>query len=112
MATFTYTPDLAAQVQVKPRVLTAKFGDGYEQRTADGINIRPREWGLTFNTRTDAEIAPIIAFLESSNGISAFDWTPPAGSTGKWVCENWIQTIVAKGVNNLSATFREVWEPT
>ena len=110
MSTFSYTPDNSAQVAVKPRVLTSKFGDGYEQRTGDGINIRPREWRLTFNTRSDAEIAPIVSFLESQNGIYNFDWTPPSGSAGKWVCEQWQQTVVRYGINDLSANFREVFE--
>lgn len=110
MPTFTYQPDNAAQVSVKPRVLTAKFGDGYEQRLGDGINIRPREWRLTFNTRTNAEMSPIVAFLEGQNGVASFDWTPPSGAAGKWVCEDWQQTVVRYGINDLSATFREVFE--
>lgn len=111
MATFTYEPDNTAQVSVKPRVLKAVFGDGYEQRTGDGINIRPREWMLTFNTRTNAEMSPIVAFLEARNGVESFDWTPPSGSAGKWVCEDWQQTRVRVGINDLSAKFREVFEP-
>ena len=110
MATFNYTPDNAAQVKVKPRVLTSKFGDGYEQRVGDGINIRPREWTLTFNTRTTAEMSPIVAFLEAQNGIYSFDWTPSSGAAGKWVCEEWNQTDVRYGIKDLSCTFREVFE--
>lgn len=109
MATFTYTPDNAGQLSVKPRVLEAKFGDGYSQRTGDGINIRPREWRLTFNTRTDAEMAPIVAFLEARNGIESFDWTPPTGAAGKFLCSEWQQTPVRAGINDLTATFREVF---
>lgn len=111
MATFTYTADNSAQVAVKPRVLMAQFGDGYKQRTADGINVRPREWRLTFNSRTDAEMSPILAFLEARNGVESFDWTPPLGAAGKFICEEWNQTVVRYGINDLSATFREVFEP-
>ena len=111
MATFTYTPDNSAQVSVKPRVLKSSFGDGYEQRTGDGINLRPRTWTLTFNTRTAAEIAPIQAFLEARNGVESFDWTPPSGAAGKFICEDWTQTVVRFGINDLSASFREVYEP-
>lgn len=110
MATFTYTPDNSAQLAVKPRVLQAQFGDGYRLRVADGINVRPRQWRLTFNTRTDAEMAPIVAFLEARNGVEAFDWTPPLGTAGKWICEEWGQTVVRFGINDLSATFVEVFE--
>ena len=111
MATFTYQPDNSAQVSVKPRIMRAQFGDGYQQRVADGINIRPRQWSLSFNTRTDAEIAPVAAFLEARNGLEAFDWTPPQGLAGKFICEQWSQTVVRYGINDLSATFVEVFEP-
>lgn len=110
MATFNYTPDYSAQVSVKPRVLKSSFGDGYQLRIGDGINISPRVWRLTFNARTDAEIAPIAAFLAARNGVSSFDWTPPSGSAGKWICDEWSQTIVQFGINDLSATFSEVFE--
>lgn len=110
MATWTYTPDFGADLNEKPRVLTAQFGDGYEQRVGDGINTRPRTWRLSFNTRTDAEIAPILAFLRARNGVEAFDWTDPDGVAGKFVCREWQRTPVKFGVNNLSATFVEVFE--
>ena len=33
------TPDRNLKHTTKPRVLKAKYGDGYEQRAGDGINI-------------------------------------------------------------------------
>jgi len=110
MATFSYEADNGAQNAAEPRVLRSQFGDGYEQRSGDGINIRPRAWTLTFSSRTAAEMSPIVAFLEARNGIESFDWTPPSGSAGKFVCRRWQHTIVRYGVQNLSATFEEVFE--
>lgn len=111
MATFTYIADNGASLEEAPRVLESKFGDGYQQRVGDGINIRPRKWSLTFNSRTDAELAPIVAFLRARNGIEAFDWTDPEGVAGKFVCKSWTPTKVRYGVNNLTAEFNEVFEP-
>ena len=109
--TFTHTPDNGFAIDEQPRVLLAKFGDGYEQRVGDGINLRPRKYSLTFNTRTDAEIAPILAFLRARNGTQAFDWTPSDGSgAGVFACRQWQHTVVRFGINNLTATFEEVWE--
>ncbi len=110
MPTFTYIADNGAQLSVKPRVLESNFGDGYSQRVGDGINIRNRKWSLSFNSRTDAEIAPIISFLETQNGISSFDWLPPYGATGKWVCSEWQHQVVRFGINNVTAIFDEVFE--
>lgn len=107
--TFSYTPDYNAQLSQKPRILTAQFGDGYAQDAGDGINIAPRSWQLTFSTRTDAEIAPILAFLRARNGIEAFNWTDPDGVSGVFVCREWQRVPVQFGINNLSCTFMEVF---
>jgi phage-related protein len=111
MATFTYTPDYGAQVSVKPRVRVAQFGDGYEQRSADGINTRAQMWSLQFANRTDTETGNIITFLENRNGVEAFDWTPPNGSAIKVVCREWSKTAVRYNLNNVAATFQQVFEP-
>lgn len=111
MATFTYTPDYGAQVSVKPRVRIAQFGDGYEQRIADGINVRAQVWSLQFTNRTDTEAGNITTFLEARNGVEAFDWTPPNGSAIKVVCREWSKTVTRYNLNSVSATFQQVFEP-
>ena len=112
MATFTYTPDFGAQATYKPRVRKAQFGDGYEQRIADGINVRPQQWSLQFANRDDTETASILSFLEARNGVEAFDWTPPSELTAiKVVCSEWNKTVARSNLNNVSATFDQVFEP-
>lgn len=111
MATFTYTPDFGAQAAYKPRVRVTAFGDGYEQRVADGINVRAQSWNLQFNNRTNTETANILTFLEARNGVEAFDWTPPNGSAIKVVCREWTKTVSRNNLNNVSATFQQVFEP-
>lgn len=111
MATFTFTPSFEPVLTEKPRVLTAKFGDGYEQRVGDGINIRSRSWQLVFKQRTSTEMAPIIAFLRAQNGITAFDWTDPDGVAGKFVCRDWQKTTNTAVTQTLTCTFEEVFEP-
>ena len=49
------TPDKQLTKASTPRVLTAKFGDGYEQRAVDGINNLAETYTLTFKTRPKAE---------------------------------------------------------
>jgi phage-related protein len=111
MATFTYTPDYGAQANYKPRVRTTQFGDGYQQRVADGINTRPQVWSLQFNNRTNDDADDITEFLEARNGVEAFDWTPPNGSAIKVVCSEWTKTLVRYNLNTVSATFTQVFEP-
>lgn len=112
MAVFTYTPDFGAQAAYKPRVRMAQFGDGYEQRQADGINNRPQAWTLQFNNRDNTETAAIKAFLEARNGVEAFDWTPPnEASAIRVVCREWQASTVRYNLNNLSMAFNQVFEP-
>jgi phage-related protein len=111
MATFTYIASYGASVQKAPRVRTVSFGDGYEQRLAYGINTNPREWNLTFNNKTVAQADLIDSFLTTANGVNNFDWTPPTGSAGKWVCRAWNRSIVDTNCHTITATFTEVFEP-
>lgn len=108
MATFTWSPQTATQ-EAAPRVLSASFGDGYQQRVAFGINTQPRKWSLTFRDRASA-LQPAVDFLVARAGVESFDWTPPAGAAGKFVCDGWSATPHSgRGFIDLSATFREVF---
>lgn len=111
MATFTYTPSFEATESSKPRVRKFQAGDGYEQRVTFGLHANPKEWSLVFSNRTDTERDQITAFLDARAGVEAFDWTPPRGSAGKYVCEEWQVTLSNCNNNQIRATFREVFEP-
>ena len=75
----------------------AQFGDGYQQRTLDGINALNRTWTVSFEMKPAAVIADMEAYLEASKG----DWFPfkdPAtGETFKVVCDEWqVDWLLAK----------------
>ena len=108
MSTFTWTPDEGATCEREPRVLAVAFGDGYEQRTADGINADMKTWQLSFSVRSNSEIVAIDAFLAAEAGVTAFDWTDPDGHAGKWVCKKWSRRAGVANVQSVTATFREV----
>jgi len=112
MTTFTVTPDFGAKAAYKPRVRRVAFGDGYEQRQADGINTQPATWDLQFQNRTDTETATIIDFLEARGAVEAFDWTPPnEASAIRVVCREWSKSVDRANLNMVSAQFIEVFEP-
>ena len=107
MSDFEYQPSYGAQVESAPRVLSARFGDGYEQRVGDGINTDLARWSLTF-TRVAADITAIAAFLSLKAGITAFTWTPDGESEITVVCRQWTRGRIANGLQTLSATFEQV----
>lgn len=111
MSTFTYVPSFEATESSKPRVRKFQAGDGYEQRIRFGLHTDPKEWTLTFAERSDTERDSILAFLEARAGAESFDWTPPRGTAGKYVCEEWQLTMRNYNFNTIQATFREVFEP-
>lgn len=107
MSRFSFALSVGLNLARQPKLRVAVFGDGYQQRVAAGINNNPRTWSLEF-TRLTADIEAIDAFLNALNGAS-FDWLPPAGADGKWICKGWQRTINFQHVQSLSATFEEVF---
>lgn len=96
----------------EPRVKKAKFGDGYEQRQADGINSTAQIWSLSFEEVDDSIADVIIAFWRTHGGVDSFDWTPKwATSPIRVVCPRWGRTIAGVGLSNMTARFEEVFEP-
>jgi phage-related protein len=109
MPTFDYCPSVSSSSQEESRVLVTSYGDGYQQRIGDGINIRKRIWNVTFNG-TAEYTNEIRDFLRTSNGVDSFDWTPPDGEAGKWICTSWNKTYFSSAVHSIKATFVEVFE--
>ena len=96
-----------------PKVHTITFGDGYEQRIADGINNLVQTMNVTFNTRPKAEIDDLVAFFESLGGVSKFRMTiddTNGAETIKVVCRQWNHTWNYDDFYSLSATFDRLYE--
>lgn len=110
MTTFTYIPSYSAMVKQEPRVVSMKFGDGYEQRIQFGINQNPRKWDLSFNGKTQSEATAIDTFLKTANGVSFFYWAPPIGSIGKFICRSWNISLEDADIYTISTTFEEVFD--
>jgi phage-related protein len=108
MSTFTWQPAPGASQPVKPSVRTSPFGDGYQQRVPDGINTIKRAWSLRF-TRVTADIDAIENFLKARAGAEAFDWMPPAGAAGKWLCPEWARNAADRDAQEITATFTEIF---
>ena len=112
----TIIPDKGMTRSNEPLVFVAEFGDGYQQRVANGINNLKQEFSVSFATREKAEIDDIVGFFESTNGVTAFDFTfPDTNASGN---EETVKVYVTQVSQNwdydnfytLSATFRRVYE--
>lgn len=109
MAAFpSIAPSYNAAVEREPVVLTVKFGDGYEQRSARGINNNLRKWSLTFANQTTANCDTIETFIVAQGGVTSFTWTDPTGYAGKWVCRKHTRTKLNYNNETIAAVFEEV----
>ena len=108
--TFVWVPSYGSSVTIKPTVQTTKFGDGYEQRVATGINSNPRKWQVAFSSRPTATADAIEAFLEARGAVQSFNWVPPHGVAGKWVAREWSAQKTGPFTRSVSAVFEEVFE--
>ena len=114
-----YRPDKSLKRSSKPKIHLATFGDGYEQRLADGINSVKETYSVSFATRPKADIDDIVAFFESKQGVTAFDFTIPdsnGSETGgtettiKVVCDSFDISYDYGDFYSASAKFRRVYE--
>lgn len=109
----TVVADRGLSRQSTHRVLTARFGDGYEQRVKDGINTKDDVFSISFNNRTAATINQIAAFFDAKAGKSfTFTVTDHAGNTNlKVVCDGYNINYISGSFHSLSCNLRRVYEP-
>lgn len=109
-------PDKGLSSTETPKVLMASFGDGYEQRIANGINALDQKFSLSFKTRTKEEIDDIIAFFVAQKGVTAFNYVVSDSNVGgsettyKVVCDNWTKNYAYDNFYSATAKFRRVYE--
>lgn len=106
------TPDFGAQKRTQPNVRVVRFGDGYEQRLAYGVNTQPKNWSLTWSASSNSDADAIEAFWEARGAVESFDWTPIGDTTSyKFVCRQWQRQHQYADINTITATFEQVFEP-
>lgn len=76
LLTLKATPSWGSSREVKHRVRSAEYGDGYEQKLRDGINSTYQVWELVFQGVTE-KVDAIDKFLIDRGGQEAFLWLPP-----------------------------------
>jgi phage-related protein len=107
---FTWTPDAKPTGKYSNRTKSARFGDGYEQVVADGINNESQSWPLTF-TSSKVRADQIMAFLRARKGYQSFSWKPPFGDQALFRCTEYTATDLGGGQWAVSATFDQSFQP-
>jgi phage-related protein len=111
--TLPVTPSQSGyQEQTAFRVQTARFGDGYEQRVADGINTVSKTVSLTCSVLTTAEKNTLLDFLTARGGWDSFYYTLPSEASPRlWVCQEPVSVAGTQATLwDVTFTLREVFD--
>jgi phage-related protein len=73
----TVNPSYSSSKETAYRIKKADFGDGYSQRTGDGVNTITKKGMLDFENLLPADADTLEAFLESMGGYLPFYYTLP-----------------------------------
>ena len=109
--------------EVSYSLLTAKFGDGYEQRALDGINSKQETINISFNNRNYKEGNLIAGFFDKKRGLNftlTVTNTKDAESSNptettesiKVTCESYNLVYVNDTTISIQTTLRRVYEPS
>lgn len=105
--TFKWKPLREPSTTRKPRTRVMQFGDGYSQRSKDGLNNDLRTLSLKFRKR-DSEIDCIDRFLGERGGVESFFYIHKDGVPRLYICEEWTRVDLDFQTSEISATFKEV----
>ena len=111
MALLPFEPTRASNRNVTPRFLRADLGDGYDQRSGDGIQTIKEEWSVTFEALDQTSANTLIAFFEDLQGYQKFEWIPFRQTVAKkFICPSWSESYRGAGLTSVSASFVEVFD--
>ena len=119
ITTATIIPDKTLARTSAPRVRSAKYGDGYEQRAKSGLNSIDESFTLNFVNRTKATIDDLNKFFDDKAGVTSFDFTIPdtdnTTTTGEKtisvVCKEWSTQYSNSDHYSMSASFERIYQP-
>ena len=109
---FLWTPSYNLSTKHAPRTLTVNFGNGYEQRTSDGVFNNLITLNLQFDKRQEKEASAIVHFLKSRKGAESFVvkklppiYTDIEGFPKVFVCSEFTSTFTFHENYTVSAAF-------
>jgi len=104
-----YTIDASGSVALRYR--KTQFGDGYEQRTPDGINPKTTSWTVTFTFPSVAEVQNFTEVLDDAAGSYVFWQSPMDEAPQAYTIEQYDIRFEGRFRADLSVTFQS-WNGT
>lgn len=112
---FYWIPTYSTKLDVKNTPFIAKLGDGYEQRSPNGLNTYDKTYSMVFQQRSDKETRSIINFVESTAGANAFQIVMPLAAyenqpLQKYVADSVSASPDSYGLNTVQVAIRKVFD--
>jgi phage-related protein len=101
-----FAPLAPLEDQVTPRRITAQFGDGYTQFTADGLNPEVSNPQLVWEPLTATQGFAMEAFFEANAGLPFYYALATDGVTKAWTASQW-QLTRGPTYYTMTATFAQ-----
>jgi phage-related protein len=109
---FFWVPTFNSTINNQPKTSVVQFGNGFQQRTRQGLNNLLVTAEFSFEHRTTDEAKAIVHFLNQRGGVESFLFLlpEPYSSTRKFICKSFPHTEVFHNNHSIKATFEEVVE--
>lgn len=104
---FNWIPREGMETTRKPSVITVKFGDGYEQRRAGGLNADLKTFKPVFRVTDEYSRAALDSFYPVMPGFVLFVASAKHNRTVRVVCREWSISDNAM-YTDFNCTFEEV----
>lgn len=103
----------SSNVSTSTRLKVVSFGDGYAQRTVDGINARPRTYQLNYTLLDSEDAATLRNFLEVNSGGQAVSkaTVPTDGVVRKWMITSDNESVDTPTTRAFNITLVQVFDP-
>ncbi|WP_353499256.1 phage tail protein [Vibrio sp. CB1-14] len=107
MQRFNWVPVAGFSRICEPKIKLVQFGDGYQQRSPNGINYKLRTYSATFRDNSEI-IKGVDDFLFDRGAVEAFLFVPFGEFVERTVvCKRW--RVIETGVKGeLTGIFEEV----
>lgn len=94
------------------RTLISQFGNGYEQRTPDGINTKLDTWNIQYENLSTTEKNTVLAVFDAVAGWDVITWTPfGEASSKKFRLEDGYSFTPKSGdLYDISATLKQIFD--
>lgn len=110
--TFDWRPTVdSTSGTVATKVRSAQFGDGYQQRLADGLNNVQSTYTLQFRG-DETKVWAIYDFLVARGGAESFWYTHYTSRPARlFYCETWSEPVSDGPAFTITATFVQTFSP-